>query len=202
MQITPQSLNKARQTLLKCDLLGPVVKQVGPCKMAPDKRDPFDTLVCSIISQQLSIKAADTIEQRVRILAKGTKLRPSALLKLPMESLRAAGLSGRKVEYIQGIAEAVRSRRLRFSQLAIADDATVIQNLVALRGVGQWTAEMFMIFSLGRIDVFSSLDVGLQRGMKQLFGEDLVELKTMEELAKRWSPYRSVASWYLWKMID
>ena len=201
MLITPENLNKARRALLKCEYLGPVIKQHGRCTIDPTSRDPFDTLVQSIISQQLSVKAAETIENRVRDLA-GKRFRPTKLLSFPHQELRACGLSNRKVEYIQGIADAVKRRQLSFNKLAKADDQAVIDQLVALRGVGKWTAEMFMIFSLGRMDIFSALDVGLQRGMRHLFGDAASDLATMEQLATRWQPYRSVASWYLWKIVD
>jgi len=201
MQITPQSLNKARRALLKCEFIGPTVKQHGKCTIDPSMVDPFDTLIVSIISQQLSVKAAATIEGRVRDLA-GKRFRPTKLVNFSHEQLRACGLSNRKVEYIQGIADAVKRRKLSFKKLENASDEQVIKKLVELRGVGKWTAEMFMIFSLGRIDIFSPLDVGLQRGMRHLFGDKAHDLAAMEKLAERWQPYRSIASWYLWKIVD
>lgn len=199
MQITDSSLNKARRALLKCEYLGPTVKTHGKCKIMPDKYDPFDALIASIISQQLSVKAADTIEGRVRTLV-GKKFRPTAILKATTEDLRAAGLSARKVEYVQGIADAVKRRKISFKKLESASNEEVIEKLVELRGVGKWTAEMFMMHALGRIDVFSSLDVGLQRGMQILFGEEAYDLEAMDRLAERWQPYRTVASWYLWRL--
>ncbi len=202
MQITPTSLNKAHRELLKCEYLGSIIQKHGKCTLVPEIDKPFDTLISSIISQQLSLKAAATIEGRIRKLV-GKTFRPTPILKASIEDLRAAGLSGRKVEYIQGISEAVKSRKLNFKKLELASDEEVKAKLIELRGVGQWTAEMFMIFVLGRIDIFSYLDVGLQRGMKQLFGEDKAHsLEAMEKLAERWQPYRSIASWYLWKVID
>lgn len=201
MQITNASLQKARRSLLKCEYLGPTVKKHGKCTITPDQYDPFDALITSIISQQLSVKAAATIEGRVRDLV-GKKFRPTPILKASFEDLRGAGLSGRKTEYVQGIADAVKRRKLNFKKLESASNEEVIEKLVELRGVGKWTAEMFMIFALGRIDIFSSLDVGLQRGMQVLFGEHAYDLSAMETLAERWSPYRSIASWYLWKVVD
>ncbi|TQV89248.1 DNA-3-methyladenine glycosylase family protein [Aliikangiella coralliicola] len=199
--MTPKTLNKARRELLKCDYLGPVVKEHGKCVIDVEKSDPFDTLISSIISQQLSVKAAATIESRVRKLA-GKQFRPTKLLKISSEDLRGCGLSTRKTEYVLGIADAVKRRKLNFKKLVDASDEEVTQKLVELRGVGQWTAEMFMIFSLGRMDVFSVLDVGLQRGMRILFGDEACDLQAMTTLAERWQPYRSVASWYLWKVVD
>jgi len=111
-------------------------------------------------------------------------------------------LSNRKVEYIQGIAEAVRSRKISFGRLMKSDDETIIRKLIELRGIGRWTAEMFMMFPLGRMDIFSPLDVGLQRGMRILFNDPDMNTVTMEKEAERWQPYRSVASLYLWKIVD
>jgi len=201
MLINPQSINKARRELLKCEFLGPIVKQHTKCSINPEEQAPFDALISAIIGQQLSVKAAATIDGRVRTLV-GKTYRPTTILKFDHQALRACGLSNRKVEYVQGIAEAVKSRKLNFKKLENASNQEVMGKLVELRGVGQWTAEMFMIFSLGRIDIFSPLDVGLQRGMRMLFGEQLTDLKHMEELAERWRPYRSIASWYLWKLVD
>lgn len=202
MLINKTNLNKAKRSLLKCELLGPIVKQHGNCTIDPLTHPPFDTLVASIISQQLSVKAAETIEARVRKVA-GKPFRPGKILDCSHQQLRECGLSNRKVEYVQGIADAVKRRQLSFKKLVSASDDEVIDKLVELRGVGKWTAEMFMIFSLGRIDIFSALDVGLQRGMRILFSEEQAHsLEAMEQLAERWQPYRSVASWYLWKVVD
>ncbi|TQV70942.1 DNA-3-methyladenine glycosylase 2 family protein [Aliikangiella marina] len=201
MLITPRNLTKAYKVLLNCEYLGNTVKAHGKPKLDPPSRDPFDTLIQSIISQQLSVKAAETIENRVRDLV-GKQFRPGKLLAVSHQDLRGCGLSNRKAEYVQGIADAVKRRKISFNKLANASNEEVIAKLVELRGIGQWTAEMFMIFSLGRMDIFSPLDVGLQRGMRSLFGEEAIDLSTMEKLAERWSPYRSVASWYLWKIVD
>ena len=201
MLITPGNLTKAYKVLLTCEYLGDTVKQHGKAKIDPPGRDPFDTLIQSIISQQLSVKAAETIENRVRDLV-GKQFRPGKLIAASHQELRACGLSNRKAEYVHGISDAVKRRKLSFNKLIDAPNEEVVAKLVELRGVGQWTAEMFMIFSLGRMDIFSPLDVGLQRGMKVLFGDKASDLAAMEVLAERWSPYRSIASWYLWKIVD
>ncbi len=200
-QFSNYQLNKAYRQLKLCDYLGTVVKEHGKCQYAPLSNDPFDTLINSIISQQLSVKAASTIDGRVRDLV-GKRFRPAAILKQPHLALRECGLSNRKVEYIQGIAKAVSTRKLSFGRLHKADDEDIISKLVELRGVGKWTAEMFMMFSLGRMDIFSSLDIGLQRGMRTLFDDPEMDLVTMELEAERWKPYRSIASLYLWKLVD
>lgn len=202
MRINKTNLNKARRSLKQCEFLGPIIKQHGPCTIDPQTVSPFDTLISSIISQQLSVKAAETIEARVRALT-GNPFRPTKILSFSHQQLRDCGLSNRKTEYVHGIAEAVKGRRLNFKKLESASDQEVMDKLVELRGVGQWTAEMFMIFSLGRMDIFSVLDVGLQRAMRILFGDKKAhDLAAMAKLAERWQPYRSVASWYLWKVVD
>ncbi len=200
-QFSVNQLNVAYKQLKQCPYLGRVVKQHGPCEFDPFVREPFDTLINAIISQQLSVKAAASIDAKVRALV-GKKYRPALILKQDHQALRGCGLSNRKVEYIQGIAEAVRTRKLSFGRLAKADDDEVVSRLMALRGIGRWTAEMFMIFSLGRTDIFSSLDIGLQRGMRILFDDSEMDIPTMEAKAKRWQPYRSIASLYLWKLVD
>ena len=201
MSVNKNILIEAENFLSKCRYLGPVVAEHGTCGIDPSGRDPFDTLISSIIAQQLSVKSANAIESRVREIA-GKKYKSKKLLSIPHQALRDCGLSNRKVEYILGIAQAAHDKSLDFKALAKLDDRDVIQQLIKLRGVGQWTAEMLMIFSLGRMDVFSSQDLGLQRGMKILFGKKASSLHAMEKLAERWQPYRSVASWYLWKIVD
>jgi len=200
-QYSAYQLTKAFRQLKQCPVIGETVKNHGKCHYNPSLRDPFDTLINSIISQQLSVKAADTIDSRVRALV-GKKYRPAAILKQSHQSLRNCGLSNRKVEYIQGIAKAVSTRQLSFGRLQKEDDIAIIDKLVSLRGVGRWTAEMFMIFSLGRMDIFSPLDVGLQRGMRILFDDPQMSLEAMEKEAERWAPYRSIASLYLWTIVD
>jgi DNA-3-methyladenine glycosylase II len=200
-QYSTSRLNTAHRHLKKCEYLGAVIKKHGKSQYDPTASDPFDTLISSIISQQLSVKAAGTIDGRVRSLV-GKKYRPAAILKHSHQALRDCGLSNRKVEYIQGIAKAVSTRKLSFGRLQKSSDEEIMSKLIEIRGVGQWTAEMFMIFSLGRMDIFSSLDVGLQRGMRILFDEPDMDLATMEIKAERWQPYRSIASLYLWKLVD
>jgi len=200
-QYSKRNLNTAYKQLVGCKRLGKTVKEHGKCQYNPDANDPFDTLINSIISQQLSVKAADTIDGRVRALV-GKRYRPAAILKQEHQTLRNCGLSNRKVEYIQGIAKAVSTRKLSFGRLKKLTDEEIINKLVELRGVGRWTAEMFMMFSLGRMDIFSPLDIGLQRGMRILFDDPEMDLATMEVEAERWQPYRSIASLYLWKIVD
>ncbi len=157
----------------------------------------FDSLVASIIGQQLSVKAAATIEGRVRDLV--GDFTPEAITNTPPDALRAAGLSHSKVAYVGHLADAFHDGTITPSVLTAAPDAEVISTLTTVRGVGVWTAEMFLIFGLGRPDVWSAGDLGLKKGVHALFGEEVTPIEVATE---RWSPYRSLAAWYVWEHSD
>ncbi|MFT6973135.1 MAG: DNA-3-methyladenine glycosylase II [Pontimonas sp.] len=164
-----------------------------------DKKTPetyFDVLVSSIIGQQLSVKAADTIEARVRESVKD--FAPATLLAEDPLQMREQGLSHSKVSYIQGLAEAFEAGTIDPHHLDELADKDVSATLTAVKGVGPWTAEMFMIFGMGRPDVWSPGDLGLRKAVKALFGEDT----NLTEVSEPWRPYRSYASLYLWKFSD
>ncbi|MCX5815263.1 MAG: DNA-3-methyladenine glycosylase 2 family protein [Proteobacteria bacterium] len=161
---------------------------------------PFHPLVTSIISQQLSAKAADTIENRIAEIVSIPFL-PTELLSTPVELLRAAGLSWPKARYIHELAQRVSDGRLSFSNLESEKDDDVIAALVDCPGIGRWTAEMFLIFGLKRLDVLSLGDAGLQRAARLLYGVDKEKDGLLASVADLWRPYRSVASWYLWQHL-
>ncbi|MBB6673253.1 DNA-3-methyladenine glycosylase family protein [Cohnella nanjingensis] len=164
--------------------------------------DPFSSLVLSIVGQQLSAKAAATIRSRVKTLC-GDRVSPDAIRALSEEELRAAGVSRPKIAYIRDLAERIHSGRLDIAALREMDDEAAVQALTEIKGIGTWTAEMFLIFALGRLDVMSYADVGLQRAAKWAY--DLPEtpkLRYLQQVEGPWSPYRSVASLYLWAAID
>ncbi|BAB05468.1 DNA-3-methyladenine glycosylase [Halalkalibacterium halodurans] len=166
----------------------------------PTKPNPFQSLVSSIVEQQLSIKAASAIYGRVEQLVGGALEKPEQLYRVSDEALRQAGVSKRKIEYIRHVCEHVESGRLDFTELEGAEATTVIEKLTAIKGIGQWTAEMFMMFSLGRLDVLSVGDVGLQRGAKWLYGNGEGDgKKLLIYHGKAWAPYETVACLYLWK---
>ena len=154
----------------------------------------FDVLVCSIVGQQLSVRAADTIEGRLRELV--GELQPERFDPITDEQLRAVGLSRSKVAYTRGLADAFRSGTITPHLLTDAADEDVAATLTALKGIGPWTAEMFMMFGLGRLDVWSPGDLGLRRSVEHFFGS------REPTVADRWRPYRSVAAWYLWEHSD
>ena len=157
----------------------------------------FDSLVSSIIGQQLSVKAAATIEGRVRDLV--GELTPETVSQTAPEKLRAAGLSNSKVSYVGHLADAFHNGTVTPSSLTTAPDSEVVATLTTIRGVGVWTAEMFLIFGLGRPDVWSVGDLGLTKGVRALFGDDVTPLDVANE---RWAPFRSLAAWYVWEHSD
>ncbi len=180
-----------------------VIKRYGKCQLAPSKREPIEYLIRSIISQQLSSKAAATIVGRVEKQLGRKKFSAKNILAIPHSELRASGLSNAKASYSHSIAEAVVTKSINFKNLYLMDTEQAFDALVQLKGVGRWTAQMFCIFALGHLDVMAYDDVGLQRGMQRMYQLDSKPDKTlMEQISKQWSPYRSVACWYLWRIAD
>jgi DNA-3-methyladenine glycosylase II len=209
--------------------LGDVIKRVGPCRLPESRqRAPFLGLVRVVLAQQLSAKAAQTIFNRVVALADGdpTGLKtrgsmamepgvfrprdtgdpsfsPAQLLAIDPAALRAAGVSRPKIDYLRDLAERVQEGRLPLESLEAMSDAEVIAAITAVKGFGQWSAEMFLIFRLNRPDVLPLTDLGIVKGMQKLFGmKRRPAARTMLRLAEPWRPYRSVASWYLWRIHD
>ncbi len=203
--IKPETLRAAEIHLRASDpRLGRLIEAHGPCTIGLKHRDPFHVLCSSIISQQLSIKAADTIQARVAVATGASrKLTPAHLIASDHEQLRACGLSNAKAKWLMALAEATASGELSFAKLKKMDDEAAIARLDALPGIGRWTAEMFLIFALGRLDVFSLGDVGLRNGMNRLHngGAKLDDAATLA-ITARWAPYRSIGSWYLWRIAD
>lgn len=191
-----------RRYLMRCDpRLAAVIKKTG--RLRPDfgRRDPFEALVSAVISQQLSTKAADTI--RGRVFALMPALIPEALLAVPVPDFRAAGLSGQKTAYLRDLAEHVGDGRLDLHRLRQLTDDEVIEAIVAVKGFGRWTAQMFLMFSLHRPDVLPTGDLGIVKGMQIVLGmKRRPSIRTMERAAKVWQPYRSVACWYLWRTLE
>lgn len=180
---------------ISCAIMAQLVVTHGTCQIHNRESGPFSTLVTSIISQQLSWKASDTIKQRV--LEVVPTFCPQSFVAVPPEVLRQAGLSTPKVKYIIELATRVNDGRLNFDEFRHQSDDDVITALTKLSGIGRWTAEMFLIFGLKRPDVLAIGDAGLQRAVRLLYG-DTAEL---ESVGKLWKPYRSVASWYLWRHL-
>ena len=163
--------------------------------------DAFQTLARAIVGQQISVKAAQSVWERL-VTAAGI-IAPEGLACAEHATLRAAGLSGRKAEYIQDLARRFCERSIDPATLPSLPDEAVIERLVAVRGIGRWTAEMFLIFNLGRPDVLPVGDLGLQRAMSVSYnrGRALSE-RRMHLLARPWAPWRSVATWYMWRSLE
>lgn len=165
--------------------------------------DPFSDLCNAIVCQQLSDKAGAAIWKRFEALFSKKKITPNLVLKKSVADLRKSGISNSKAQYIQNIAEAFVKNNLHKEKFLAQTDEEVIQELIQIKGVGRWTSEMFLIFSLGRPDVFSAGDLGLRKGVQKLYGlRKLPEEKQLFRIAKKWSPYRSYASLLLWKSLD
>ncbi len=163
--------------------------------------DAFVTLARSIVGQQISVKAAQTVWDRFALLPKG--MTPSNVLRLKVDDMRAAGLSARKVEYLVDLALHFDDQRLRVDAWEGLGDEDIIGELVAIRGIGRWTAEMFLIFHLMRPNVLPLDDVGLINGIsRNYFSGELVSRSDAREVAAAWAPYCSVATWYIWRSLD
>ena len=163
----------------------------------------FHSLARSIVFQQLNGKAAGTIFDRLTAAANASPLTPKAILKLPPETLRAAGLSAQKASYVIDLAERTLSGAVDFATLAARDDDGVIEHLTQVKGVGPWTAQMILIFALKRPDVLPVADYGIRAAMKKAYSlADLPKPVEMETISASWRPYRSVACWYLWRSLD
>ena len=191
---------KAEEFLSKDKLIGPLIKKYGPCKIKPrDKKLYFEDLVDSITGQQLSGKAAATIFGRLK--TEVGSLTPENILEAKDENLRKCGLSWAKVKYVKDLALRVKDGRLKVGILDKLSDEEISKELVAVKGIGQWTADMFLMFTLARADIFPSLDLGIKNGVKKLTGKEL-KPKELFEFGKRFAPYRTVAAWYIWASLD
>jgi DNA-3-methyladenine glycosylase II len=200
--ISKQLVSKAvKHFKTKDKILGPLLDKHARCTLFEREYRPFHTLTASIISQQLSSKAADTIEKRVALLV-SYPFQAEDFLKVSQEDLRSAGLSQAKARYIKELARRVYSGELDLEVLPEAENEIVISTLVDLPGIGRWTAEMFLIFALKRPNVMSLGDAGLQRAAKLLYGHTIKSDTVLQNVSVLWEPYCSIASWYLWRHLD
>ena len=188
--------------LKKCDpVLRAIIERVGPCRMEYGVPE-FCSVAEAIVYQQLNGKAAVTIFQRFAALA-GDPLTPEGILKLSDEQLRSVGLSKQKSAYLKDLAAKTAAGLLDFSRLHELTDEEVIQHLTQVKGVGVWTAHMFLMFSLRRPNVLPTGDYGVQVAIRKHYKKrKLPKPKDMEKIAKAWEPYRSVACWYMWRSLD
>ncbi len=185
--------------------LARVIKDVGPCSLElAAMQDCFETLLESIVYQQLTGKAAATILGRVKALYKNDFPSPQQLLKTSDESLRAVGLSRAKTLAVKDLAEKTRAGVLpEIEELSEMDDQEIVEILSSVRGIGEWTAQMLLIFRLGRPDVMPANDYGVRKGLAKAYKlDDLPSPKELLGYAEKWRPYRTVASWYLWRVLE
>jgi len=195
-------MRKAVNHLKKSDpILAAIIERVGPCRM--EFGEPkFHSLAEAIVYQQLNGKAAVTIFKRFATLA-GEPLTPEGILKLSREQLRSAGLSQQKSSYLHDMAERAQRGQLDFTRLPNLSDDKVIEHLTQVKGVGVWTAHMFLMFTLRRPNVLPTGDFGVRMAIKKHYNKrKLPKPEVMEKIARPWEPYRSVACWYLWRSLD
>jgi len=196
---------RARRHLMRRDpKLGVVIKEVGPCHLGQIPAiPPFVALSYSIASQQLSVKAADTIFNRFCDLFPPDRIPdPVKLVSMHPDTIRAVGFSRPKVGFLQDLAAQVVDKRLPLDTLHALTDAEVLQTLTAVKGIGRWTAEVFLMFRLGRLDVFPADDLGLVKAVQKVYGlRKKPSRERLMKIAEPWRPYRSVAAWYLWRSL-
>lgn len=179
-----------------------MIRRSGPCALTP-RGDPYGALVRSIIHQQLQGRAAAAIAGRVRGLYGGRYPRPEALQATPDAKLRAAGLSRQKIAALRSLADAFAEGRIRSQRLFHMDDAAVVEAVTQVRGIGEWTAHMLLMSSLGRTDVLPVGDYGIRKGAMWVYGlAEMPKPQELEALTEHWRPYRSVGSWYLWRATE
>ena len=198
---TPDYWADACKHLMKKDrVMKRLIPQFGDARLQT-RGDAFVTLARSIVGQQISVKAAQTVWDRFALLP--TKITPGNVLKLKVDDMRAAGLSARKVEYLVDLSLHFDNGAVHVKAWETMDDEAIIDELVAIRGIGRWTAEMFLIFHLMRPNVLPLDDVGLINGISQsYFSGEVVSRSDAREVAAAWAPYRTVATWYIWRSLD
>ncbi len=195
-----QTTDNINHTLAQADSeLGGLIVHIGPLRIALSN-DYFASLASAIVGQQLSGKVADVIWERLKTLVGGS-VTPENLLTASETDMRAIGLSNAKVRYVKALAEAAASGALQLGAMNELDDEAIIKELTAIKGIGRWTAEMFLIFSLGREDVFSCGDGGLQRAFQWLYGIEASK-ENLLRVSAVWQPYRTYASLYLWEALN
>lgn len=194
-------LNKAIRHLKKDKNLAKIISKFPRPELRAG-RDYFGALLSSIIYQQITGKAAQTIEARFRKLFK-SKVKPEDIKKLSLEEWKSAGISPQKMKYIIDLSEKFLDKTINPKNFHKMSDEDIKKHIVAVKGIGPWTGDMFLIFTLNRLDILPTGDLGIQKGFMYAFGmKSLPSVKKMEKLAKSWSPYRTIASMYLWKVAD
>jgi DNA-3-methyladenine glycosylase II len=200
-----QTYQAAADHLSKHDpYLAPVIARSGPCTIQPNN-NYYQDLVESIIGQQLSVKAAASIRNRFRDLFGGQLPTPEQILTKSVEELRSIGFSRAKAGYVRDLAQHVIEGKVTFDHLPALSNEEIIGELTDVKGIGEWTVHMFLMFCMGRLDVLAHGDLGIKNGIKKLYGLDHVpspqEIKAIAE-QYNWAPYQSIACWYIWQSLD
>lgn len=199
--MVPEYWRQAAEELSQRDPLMAELVMRYPGASLVSRGDPFATLARSIVGQQISVKAADSVWGRFVAVLGGVT--PERVAELGLEGLAGCGLSKRKIEYLNDLSWHFLNGQLQPAAWSHLDDAEIIAELVAVRGIGRWTAEMFLIFNLMRPDVYPLDDIGLQRAVfLRYFNGEKQPRRVLAEAGERWRPWRSVATWYLWRSLD
>ena len=195
------SYSAAHKVLKKDPKLAKIMKLVGEYQIRTS-RNYYESLVEAIITQQLAGSAAKAISNRFRSLYGKSFPKPIDVINTSDSKLRKTGLSRMKIEYIKELSKAIEAKKLKMRSISKLSDEEVVEQLTQIKGIGRWTAEMFLIFSLGRMDVLPVGDLGLRKGI-QLYNsaDELPNAAEIEKLGEKWRPYRTVATWYLWKSL-
>lgn len=192
--------DNAERFLSKDKYIRPLIEKWGGCTIKPLKKSQyFEDLVNAICSQQLSGKAAETIFGRVKTFL--VKVTPENILSKDAEELRKCGLSYAKIKYIKDLSEKVKRQEVKVERLNKLTDEEIIKELITVKGIGRWTAEMFLMFSLARQDVFPLDDLGINKAMEKITKKKML-INQMLNFSEKWKPYRTVASWYLWRSLE
>lgn len=203
MAFVAQKVRAARLHLQKSDpVMKSIIKRVGPFTLKAN-RDRFQMLARSILSQQISTSAARTIRERLERATEPEGITPEAILRFDLEELRELGISRQKGTYLRDLAEKVQTNQVCLRTIARMPDDEVIANLTQIKGIGVWTAQMFLMFSLARMDVLPVDDLGLQNAIKKHYPvRGKLHRDKIHRIARPWRPYATVASWYLWRSLD
>ncbi len=203
MSFDVAEVERAIKRLTKVDpVLGKVIRRVGDFALKTEKGG-YEILVRSILSQQISIAAAKTIRTRLQELLPSKKIRAEDIRDLTDEQLQSVGISQQKRTYLRDLTRCTLDRTICFRRLKSKTDEEAIEELIQVKGIGRWTAQMYLMFSLGRPDVFAIGDLGIRNAMISLYGLDAKPtIADLENIASIWAPHRSIASWYLWRALD
>ena len=200
---TPFYQQARRHLTRKCPVMKQLIGTVGPCQLKPNPGDPFTLLVRCVISQQISTKAAHSIYERVVSLVGGPPISMELLAKLSEDKFKACGVSGPKQRTLRAVIDHIKANPELLPGIEERDNETIHGQLTQIKGIGPWSADMFLVFGLGKPDVLAVGDYGIKAAVKNQFKlKDMPDAKKLDKIAEPWKPYRSVAMWYLWRSLE